>query len=394
MAQKSIEKLSHDVLVRRLLAAARAMSLRAAAEGFIASLVEGPLRHRSALGHLAFASNLPEHPFTPNRGAQSYKCAICGALKEEKIDRDALELRLAKGKTSGADLGAALVDLEGFAKLPPVKPTAADLACFDAMLAVIDGLPPDGRATDLIKKLRVPRSNSYGRGSIVETLGACGVFDAHDHVGHLTRWIGFWEYEEVPSTNGDMRPPEAWWRRAYGVSREALDFVFPFEAVDRKRFPPRPTAPRPIEHAAVSVPKKGPQPALKLSPGDVVAFGHRDRWVAGIVLGAYNGPKRAHPVFELYAEAFAKLPDARALVKAAPRLVGPYREAPHARREPLALEAMEFLGGVMGVKVERIAEGHPAIQSRAVVSPYRVVATRNLGYLMTTLAVPPPNLRV
>jgi hypothetical protein len=168
--------------------------------------------------------------------------------------------------------------------------------------------------------------------------------------------------------------------------------VFPFDGVDRERFPPRAITPRPIEKAAIAVPKKGPQPALKLGPDDVVAFGFHDRWVASIVLGAHSGPKRAHPVLEFYAEAFAKLPDALALVNAAPRLVGPYREAPHARREPLALEAMEFLGGVMGVKVERIAQGQPEIRSSAVVSPYRVVATRNLLYLMATLAEPPPNL--
>lgn len=391
MASKSIEKLSHDVLVRRLRAAAASVTLRDAAEAFIASLVQGPLRYRSVLGHRAFALNLPEHMFTPNRGAQSYMCAICGAAKEEKIDRDALDKRLAKDGTTMADLEAALVDLEGFVKLPRLKPTAEDLACFDAMLAVIDALPPEGRATDLIKKFRVPKSNIYGRGSIVETLGACGLFDAHDHVGHLTRWIGFWEYEEVPSTNGDMRPPEAWWRRANGVSREALDFVFPFEGLDRERFPLRPMAPRPIEAKSVVVPKKGPQPTLELKPGDVVAFGRDGRWFVGAMLGAHEGPKRPQPVFEFYAEAFAKLPDARALAKADPRLVGPYREAPYARREPVSFEAMEC--GVMGIKLERIGEDQPAIRNRAVVSPYRVVATRNLLYLMATLASALPNLR-
>ncbi len=392
MAPKSTEKLSHDAMVQRLRGAVGAVSLRAAAEGFVASLVEGPLRVRSTLGHLAFASNLPEHPFTPNRGSQSYMCAICGASRETELDRDALEERLARNATAMADLAAALVDLEGFAKLPPAKATAADLACFDAMLAVIAELPPEGRAATLLEKFRVPKSNRYDRGSLVETLGACGVFDTHDHVGHLTRWIGFWEYEEVPSLSGDMRPPEAWWRRSSGVSREALDTVFPMEGVDRARFPARPIAPRPIEKASIVVPRKGPQPALKLDAGDVVAFGFQDRWVAGVVLGAHRGAKRLHPIIEFHEEVFAELPDSRALQNGSPRLVGPYREAPHARREPLALEGMEFLGGVMGVMVERIAVDHPAIRSNVAVSPYRVVATRNLLYLMATLGSPPPNL--
>lgn len=391
MVENAVETLSHDVLIGRLLRAASAVSLRTAAEGFLASLVDGPLRHRSALGHLAFASNLPEHAFLPSR-SQSYKCAICGASKVEAIDRDRLEKRLAKDETSLADPAAALVDLEGFARLPSAKPTPKDRACFDAMLAMIEALPPEARARDVIKGLRVPRSNGSARASIVEALGACGVFDGPDHVGHLTRWVGFWEHEEAPSS-GETRPPEAWWRRAYGVSREALDHVFPFDGIDRARFPPRPAMSRPIVSRRVSVPKKGAQPALLLSPGDVVTFGGKGHWVAGVVLGAHEGPKRAHPVFEFYAEAFSKRPEAQALLRAAPRLVGPYREAPHARREPLALEGMEFLGGVMGVKVERIAEGHPVPKSAAVVSPYRVVATRNLLYLMATLAAPVPKLR-
>lgn len=377
---------AHDTLVRRLRAAARAVDLRRASDAFLASLTSGPLRGRPVLAHLAYATNFPEHRFTPNRGEQSYMCAICGEGAQTEIDHDEILAGLKKGDAVTASVADALVDLETFAKLPPVVPSKADIACFDAMLEVLARLPAGGRATDLVKKWKVPRTNAYARAALVETLGACGLLDTPDHRGHLVRWVPFWEYEEVPSLGGDARPPEAWWRRSYGLDRRALDFVFPHAGIERKRFAAAKQRLRSIAKGKVTIPKKGANPALDLRAGDLLGMAYEGRWLAGVVVGVDASGRSRLPVVEFYGQSWAKRPDPKTLARATARVVGPYREAPTWRREPLALEGLELFGPVMPVVLERIARDQPAPNAGgAPAASHRTVASRNLLYLLSGL---------
>jgi hypothetical protein len=52
-------------------------------------LRSAPLRYRPVLAHRAYAANMPEHPFTPSGGAQSYMCAVCGASEAIEIGEGA-----------------------------------------------------------------------------------------------------------------------------------------------------------------------------------------------------------------------------------------------------------------------------------------------------------------
>jgi len=378
-------RVTHDQLVRDLREAVRAVDLRAASDAFLASLVTGPRRGRNPLAHVAYATNFPDHTFLPNLGAQSYQCAVCGASEDEDVDREGILESLEEGDTLVASPAHALVDLQTFADLPPVRPAEEDIACFDAMLDGIASLPPEGRGTDLVKRWKVPRTNAYARAGLVETLGACGVLETADHPGHLTRWVGFWEYEEVPRLSGEARPPEAWWRGSDGVRRRALDHVFPQAGIGRERFPEVPLPPRALEPRAVKVPKKGRNPALELLPGDLLGIEFLGRWVAGVVLGGHSTGTAWLPVIEFFDRSFEARPDGAALTASGARLVGPYREAPHLRREPLALEGLELFGPVMPVKLEVLGRSAAPPSSDAPATPLRVVAERNLLYLLASM---------
>jgi hypothetical protein len=250
------------------------------------------------------------------------------------------------------------------------------------MLAALAKLPANARATDLAKAWApiVPRSNAYARGRLVEIFGICGLLETPDHPSHLTRWVGFWEYQELPSTNGDGRPPEVWWRREYGVNQAALNHVFP-----GRKLPATSRKPRKIDKGTIRIPKKGKNPAIELSAGDLLAIEYEHRWTAGVVLGAHTEGKKTLPIIEFYEDSFTERPTPKDLAKKKPRVVGPFREGAKWRREPLALEEIELFGPVMPVRLERIATGYALPTSKDPIEPFRVVAARNLLYLLETL---------
>lgn len=330
---------THDEQVSALRAAVRAVTLEAVANAFLASLGSAPSAARAALAHYAYAANLPAHSFQPTPGAQSYLCIVCGN-----------------------DLDVPLAELQTFASLPAVKPTADDVAIFDAMLGEIAALPATARATDLAKRWKLPRSNRHARMSLVETLGACGLLETLDHPGRLTRWVGFWEHEEIPALSGDLRPPAAWWRGDDGVNRAALDLVFPHRGIKRARFPKR-RAWRAIQ--------TGPS-ERGFDMGDLVGITYQGRTLRGIVVGRHVvDAKRAIPVVEFFAG------DSKTL-----RHVGPYRDAPTWRREPLALDGLKHYGTTMPVTLARLGK---ARVPRPAATGYRVVTARNLLYILRTL---------
>lgn len=166
--------------------------------------------------------------------------------------------------------------------------------------------------------------------------------------------------------------------------------LFPQRGIDRARFPKKKPRKRPITRGT-TIPKKGKNPALALTGGDLVGVEHEGVWLAGVVLGVHDTGKTTLPVIELYAGTFDERPDPGSLKKARAhaRVVGPCRVAPHWRREPLAFEGLELFGPVMPARLELLAHGQPPPDPRgAPATHHRVVAPRNLLYLLSALAAP------
>lgn len=371
---------SHDDIVRRLRAEVAAISPTQARDAFIASLSSAPLRFRSVLGHYAYAANFPDHRFEPTLGHHSYMCRECGLSAAEEVDEDEHEDRREDGSFLVSDPVAAMLDLEDFKATAKATPTAADFDVFDKMLTAIAKLPKKSRASALLKAWSfVKRTNKYSRDAMIATLGACGLLETIDHPGHLTRWVSHWEYEEVPSLSGEMKPPEAWWTASDGVNRAALDFLFKHKAINRTRFVARAWK----RKIAKATSRAG---NLTLSPGDRIGIQVHGRHLVGVVLGAHEGKI---PVIEMYAGTWPAPPTEKELAKAGPRLVGPHRAAPTFRREPLALDGLELYGKVTtGVGFEVLARDcdPPTTKLPLPTYGYRVIAPRNMGYILHTLA--------
>ncbi len=370
----------HDSFVRALRSAVDGISPTQARDAFIASLGSAPLRFRSVLGHYAYAANFPDHRFEPTLGHQSYMCRECGLSANVDIDPDEHAEDRQKGQFLIDEPVAAMLDLENFKANATPTPTPADFEIFDKMLATIAKLPKKARASALLKAWSfVPRTNKYSRDAMVATFGACGLLETIDHPGCLTRWVSFWEYEEVPSLSGEMKPPEAWWTASDGVNRAALDLLFKHKEIDRTRFPARQFK-RKIAKGSAKVGK------VTLSPGDRIGIQIHGRYLVGVVLGTHE---KKLPVVEMYAGTWATPPTEKELAKAGPRLVGPHRVASAFRREPLAFDGLGLYGKVMDdVQFEVLAHDcdPPATKLPLPMYGYRVIAPRNMGYILHTLA--------
>jgi hypothetical protein len=366
---------THDEAVSRLAAAGARLDLNEVADAFLAGLASAPPRFRTPLARAGFAVNVPPHPYTPS-GPSSDFCAVCGLTRTLTVREDGAPWKQAH---------VALLDLEDFVAGPKPTPTAADLACFDRVLDGVAALSPEARATDLIKHWSkvVPRTNAWDRRALLSALSAAGVLETLDHPGRLTRWVGFWEDEEIPSTTGDLGPPEAWWRGADGVNRSALDELFPHLDIDRDRFSPR--AGRAIEVGPSSI-IKGRGKGAALEPGDVVGIQLREPCFVARVLGFHRTAKKTLPVLELFDAHWSAFPDPKRLRETPTRRVGPFRRGARWRREPLVLDDATKFPGLKIVRLGHVPDGPAPLDAPLPEYGYRVVATRNLGYLFKSLA--------
>ena len=321
-----------------LLAAVARVKLARVSDAFVAALVSAPLEYRSTLKSWAYARNFPRHSFVPTPESE-YQCAICGLGEDAEVESVADAKR--KGEFLPAAPEYALADLEHFLTLPKVAPTKEDRACLKRILAT-----SAATGSALAARLEIPRTNKYSRDGFVETLGACGILDTPDHAGALTRFVSFWEATERPQLNSELEVPACFWRGSDGLNREAVARVFPGFQGKARRCPSRAVA-----GTSVKVRK------LELNPGDLIELEFRGRKIRAVMLGADG----KFPVVEFLGYR-----------------IGPFREAPRFRPDPLSLEGMELFGPVMPVKMSVVGR----MKARKV-SGFRRVLPRNLLYVLT-----------
>ena len=374
--------ITHDDVVSRLLAVGAALDAKEVAASFLAGLTSAPARFRSPLANAGYAVNLPPHAFVPSGPTQDH-CAVCGLYPT---------LTLRDDGNPWQEPHVALLDLEDYVAGPKPSPTAADVACFDRMLEVLAAVPAEGRAADLIKGWSkvVPRTNARDRRELLSALGAAGVLETLDHPGRLTRWVGFWEDQEMPSLSGELRPPEGWWRGSDGAHRAALDDLFPRAGIGRDRFAARGI--RDIVVGPSTIPKGGKARGLALDPGDLLGFRIRNSFFVATVLGCHRIRAHTLPVLEILDATWSEWPDPKRLDGMGVRQAGPFRRGPQRCREPLVLDGMGTFPGMTTVVLARGANLRVSADAPLPDYGYRVVASRNLLYLTGSIAAMAPRI--
>lgn len=222
-------RLSHDDIVERARAATRAIDRRTVADAFAVSLPSRRLELRSALGSFAVLQHFPRHAAVPpaQRGAG---CPVCGAYSRAAQPEDLNVLSFERFKWGGVrhdDPLYAAFDLEQFARLPPVSPTAADVAALRALLNAIEAAPPKTSAAKLEKHLaKTIRSNKAERDIVVNILGVCGILATAAHPGYRRDFVRA-DARELPDRHYvDTAYPACWWTRAHGIDDEAVTYWF------------------------------------------------------------------------------------------------------------------------------------------------------------------------
>lgn len=235
MAKARKVRLTHDEALARLFAVRKHVSVRQAADAWVASLGSAPLIYRSALRSALVARWLPDHPFTPTAVySHCTKCGVCGYDKSSgAIDLDHLdELRQRNGRgVWGWDEPPDMValDLEHFCTLPTRVPTADDARTLRTLIRAIVALGAAGTrakaekcVAGVLRARRAP-SNVDIRTSLLQTLSWGSVLCTADHPGVLRAFVP-WDDRPMKSEWGW---PLGYWSGADGVNQRALKVIFP-----------------------------------------------------------------------------------------------------------------------------------------------------------------------
>ncbi|NLS96822.1 MAG: hypothetical protein GXX96_32200 [Planctomycetaceae bacterium] len=219
-------RVSHDDIVKRAIAAVRAVKRQAVADAFIVSLSSRRLDLRSALGSFAVFQHFARHP-APAGGEP---CPECGEYNGKPKEEDLNVLNFERLKWGGVRHDQPLyasMDMELFRQLPRVAPTAADVAVFKGVFKAIEGTPVKTSSAVLQKYLaKAFKSSKAERDVLVGILGYCGILATAAHPGFLSGFVP-WSERDLPERRFvDMAYPACWWQRADGINSKALAYWF------------------------------------------------------------------------------------------------------------------------------------------------------------------------
>jgi hypothetical protein len=219
-------RVSHDDIMKRVIAAVRGVKREAVADAFVVSLSSRRLDLRSALGSFAVFQHIARHPSPGDRGA----CPVCGEYGGKAHEQDLNVLNFERFKWGGVRHDHPLyasIDLDLFRKLPHVAPTAADVGIFQELLKAIEAAPAKASAAVLQKHLtKVFKSSKAERDVLVGILGYCGILATEAHPGYMRRFVPSSDRELPARRFVDMAFPACWWNRSDGINREAVSYWF------------------------------------------------------------------------------------------------------------------------------------------------------------------------
>lgn len=219
-------RVSHDDIVKRAIAAVRAVKRQFVADAFVVSLSSRHLDLRSALGSFAAFQHIAKHPAPRDREP----CPVCGDYGRRKQQEDLNVLNFERFKWGGVRHDQPLyasMDLNLFRKLARVTPKPEDVAVFKGVLKAIEAAPAKTSSAVLQKHLaKVFKSSKAERDVFVGILGYCGILATEAHPGYVRRFVS-WSDRELPDRRFvDMAYPACWWQRSDGINQEALAYWF------------------------------------------------------------------------------------------------------------------------------------------------------------------------
>jgi len=218
--------ISHDELVKRARDAVRSTNREDVVNAFLASLSTRRLDARAALGSWVFLRHLPSH----SHSTRGHMCDVCGKYDQPETANDLNVLNFERFKWGGVrhdDLLYAAFNLERFAELEPLAPTADDRDLFRQLIAAVESAPAETTAPKLQKLLpKSIRSNKSERNSMLDVLGMCGILQTKAHQGYRSNFVKYVDRELPPHHFTDRTYPFVWWRGSDGVNSEALNDLF------------------------------------------------------------------------------------------------------------------------------------------------------------------------
>ena len=291
--------IDHAVVVRRLRALAKRISLEQVTSAFVASFSADKADFQRLSGGLlnwVQAAYMPAHKHLGN-DARPEICRQCGHDRDETVDLGEVAHRARRGGGIPGSLSTPtvlLARLQVFAAHPDVTPDAQAIDVFRRLMQVIDEAPATFGESKIRKALGSARilGNSNERSLILETLGTIGVLSTPEHRGFDRRHFDFWGRQDRPSARVETDPPICFWRAGDGVHAEAFHHLFGHLELD---VPLRRPIARPKPKA------KRPTPTSELEVGDVFTF-HLDGYVLTGVVTSFMHSKSSGPgpVFEFY----------------------------------------------------------------------------------------------
>ncbi|MFB2732921.1 hypothetical protein [Shewanella mangrovisoli] len=187
--------ISHDECILAITSLVKSISQAQVTKGFLSSLTSRRLDWRSSLASYAIAQKIPLHQYIPvisstyytdgKPTAHSYTCDICrdsqygirGSESYNEMDINVFNFeRIKWGGVRHGDILYTYFDLSQFINADIPEPTSDDIACFRAILTIIETSDPSDYPSALEKRLAsVIKSSKAERQILIEILASLGV---------------------------------------------------------------------------------------------------------------------------------------------------------------------------------------------------------------------------
>ena len=219
-------RVSHDDLLKRVIAAVRGVERQAVVDAFVVSLSTRRLDLRSALGSFAVFQHFAGHPAPRDHE----RCPACGLYGGRPQQEDLNVLNFERFKWGGVRHDQPLyasLDLELFRRQPRANPMPDAVAVLKSLLKAIEAAPAKTSSAVLQKCLTAAfKSSKAERDAVVSILGYCGILATAEHPGYMHRFVPLSDRELPARRFVDMAYPSCWWQRSDGVNQEAIAYWF------------------------------------------------------------------------------------------------------------------------------------------------------------------------